>query len=93
MKQALLVLSLTLFLAFSVVSGNAAEVKAKASVDPAQVGEPISPFIYGQFIEHLGRCIYGGIWSEMLQDRKFYDAPALEPWELVGETPARHCLP
>jgi alpha-N-arabinofuranosidase len=90
MKQALLVLSLTLFLAFSVVSGNAAEVKAKASVDPAQVGEPISPFIYGQFIEHLGRCIYGGIWSEMLQDRKFYDAPALEPWELVGEATFTH---
>ncbi len=33
---------------------------------------PIHPFIYGQFIEHLGRCIYGGIWSEMLEDRKFY---------------------
>ena len=28
--------------------------------------------IYGQFIEHLGRCIYGGIWAEMLEDRKFY---------------------
>ena len=30
------------------------------------------PFIYGQFIEHMGRCIYGGIWAEMLEDRKFY---------------------
>ncbi len=35
-------------------------------------GAPINPFIYGQFIEHLGRCIYGGIWAEMLEDRKFY---------------------
>jgi alpha-L-arabinofuranosidase len=33
---------------------------------------PISPYVYGQFIEHLGRCIYGGIWAEMLEDRKFY---------------------
>jgi len=33
---------------------------------------PISPFVYGQFIEHLGRCIYGGIWAEMLEDRKFF---------------------
>jgi alpha-N-arabinofuranosidase len=32
----------------------------------------INPYIYGQFIEHLGRCIYGGIWAEMLEDRKFY---------------------
>ncbi len=37
-----------------------------------RTGEPMSPFIYGQFIEHLGRCIYGGIWAEMLEDRKFY---------------------
>ena len=39
---------------------------------PTKTGPPINPFIYGQFIEHLGRCIYGGIWAEMLEDRKFY---------------------
>ncbi len=42
------------------------------SIDAAQKGEPMSPLIYGQFIEHLGRCIYGGIWAEMLEDRKFH---------------------
>ncbi len=42
------------------------------TVDAGKTGEPISEFIYGQFIEHLGRCIYGGIWAEMLEDRKFY---------------------
>ncbi|MDW8310939.1 MAG: hypothetical protein RMK20_16325, partial [Verrucomicrobiales bacterium] len=41
-------------------------------IDATQVREPLSPLIYGQFIEHLGRCIYGGIWAEMLEDRKFY---------------------
>ncbi len=41
-------------------------------LDPAATATPINPFIYGQFIEHLGRCIYGGIWAEMLEDRKFY---------------------
>ncbi|MBL9129207.1 MAG: hypothetical protein JNL97_16275 [Verrucomicrobiales bacterium] len=41
-------------------------------VDAAQVREPLSPLVYSQFIEHLGRCIYGGIWAEMLEDRKFY---------------------
>ncbi len=35
-------------------------------------GAKINPFVYGQFIEHLGRCIYGGIWAEMLEDRKFF---------------------
>ena len=53
----------------------------RVSIDTTRTGEPISPYIYGQFIEHLGRCVYGGIWSEMLEDRKFYypvtgDAPA-----------------
>ncbi|MBN1846315.1 MAG: hypothetical protein JW810_11570 [Sedimentisphaerales bacterium] len=43
-----------------------------AAIDIGRTGEPISPYIYGQFIEHLGRCIYGGIWAEMLEDRKFY---------------------
>lgn len=42
------------------------------NLDTRKTGAPISPYIYGQFIEHLGRCIYGGIWAEMLEDRKFY---------------------
>ncbi|AOS46366.1 Intracellular exo-alpha-(1-_5)-L-arabinofuranosidase 1 [Lacunisphaera limnophila] len=49
---------------------RAAPIEVK--VDAAQTGAPINPFIYGQFIEHMGRCIYGGIWAEMLEDRKFY---------------------
>ncbi len=56
--------------------GAAATLARPAAVDvkldAAQTGQPISPYVYGQFIEHLGRCIYGGIWAEMLQDRKFY---------------------
>jgi len=70
------------------------------SVDAAKTGEPVSKYIYGQFIEHLGRCIYGGIWAEMLEDRKFYypvpaDGPiwkehkgagvlVASPWQVIG---------
>src|ERR1700740_1117883 len=50
--------------------GGAAPVHV--TINAAKAGPPINPFIYGQFIEHLGRCIYGGIWAEMLEDRKFY---------------------
>jgi len=45
---------------------------ASVTIDATKTGEPISKFVYGQFIEHLGRCIYGGIWAEMLEDRKFF---------------------
>jgi alpha-N-arabinofuranosidase len=52
-------------------------------------GSPINPFIYGQFIEHLGRCIYGGIWAEMLEDRKFYFPIGAEykPYHELTDTP------
>jgi len=58
------------------------KVDETVKIDVANVGEPINPFIYGQFIEHLGKCIYGGIWSEMLEDRKFYYPVTFEfnPW-------------
>jgi alpha-N-arabinofuranosidase len=47
-------------------------VPIHVTINVTKAGPPINPFIYGQFIEHLGRCIYGGIWAEMLEDRKFY---------------------
>jgi len=57
----------------------------KISIDAAKTGEPLSKYVYGQFIEHLGRCIYGGIWAEMLEDRKFwYDiTPKYDPYGTV----------
>lgn len=47
-------------------------MKATLKIDAKKTAEPISKYIYGQFIEHLGKCIYGGIWAEMIEDRKFY---------------------
>lgn len=38
--------------------------QATITVHPAKVTAAISPLIYGQFIEHLGRAIYGGIYDE-----------------------------
>jgi alpha-N-arabinofuranosidase len=71
------------------------------TIDAGKTGAPISEYIYGQFIEHLGRCIYGGIWAEMLEDRKFYfpiteeydpyrgtrAVPKDSPYAIVGASP------
>jgi alpha-N-arabinofuranosidase len=54
------------------------------TINAAKAGPPINPFIYGQFVEHLGRCIYGGIWAEMLEDRKFY-YPITEKYAPYGD--------
>ena len=66
-------------IAVLVASAGAATVEV--SIDAARTREPISKHIYGQFIEHLGRCIYGGMWAEMLEDRKFF-------YPIRGEAPA-----
>jgi alpha-N-arabinofuranosidase len=69
---------------------GAADVVDTVDIDAAVVGAPISPLLYGQFIEHIGHGIYGGIWAEMIEDRKFFypvtgEAPA---WEMF--TPGIH---
>lgn len=60
--------------------------KPYVTIDAGKTGEPISKYVYGQFIEHLGRCIYGGIWAEMLQDRKFFYAVDSKgsPWKWLA---------
>lgn len=78
MKKTLICIIIGLF-AFS--SGAIAAGDTQVTVDLNETKEPISKYIYGQFIEHLGRCIYGGIWAEMLEDRKFY-------YPVTGEAPA-----
>ncbi len=52
-----------------------------ATVDASKPGAPISPYVYGQFLEHAGSLIYSGLWSEMLDDRKFYYAVQPKPAE------------
>ena len=45
------------------LSFNAHAQNARIKIDPdRKIGE-ISPLIYGNFIEHLGRCVYGGIYD------------------------------
>ena len=50
-----------------------------ATIDASKTGTPISPYVYGQFLEHIGNLIYGILWSEMLDDRKFYYPVAPKP--------------
>ena len=37
-------------------------IKAHLKLFPGIEHHNISPYIYGQFIEHVGGCIYDGIW-------------------------------
>jgi alpha-N-arabinofuranosidase len=61
-----------LLLAFAVVMLGSGRGESTIDIDTSRHGAPISKYLYGQFIEHLGKSIYGGLWAEMLEDRKFY---------------------
>ncbi len=46
------------------VFASQSPLTASIRVDVARVRHPIHPNIYGSFIEHIGRIIYGGIYEE-----------------------------
>ncbi len=53
--------------------------------------DEISPLIYGEFLEHIPGCVYGVIWAELIEDRKFYYRPGeegLSPWRTEGSVAA-----
>jgi alpha-N-arabinofuranosidase len=72
-----------------------------ATIDAGAKGAPISPLIYGMFIEHAGSLLEQGFRAELLDDRKFYfpigeKAPArpgpfrfaARGWEPIGPATA-----
>lgn len=38
--------------------------QARIKIDIDRVISPVDPLVFGNFTEHLGRCIYGGIYDE-----------------------------
>ena len=62
-------------LAATIVSGLALSASAQPvvmTVDAGKPGAPISRYMYGFFTELTRNCYEGGLWSEMLGDRKFF---------------------
>ena len=58
---------------------------ADVTVDVAHPLHVVDRRIYGQHVEHFGRVIQGGLWAELLQNRKFYPidpdrSQVAEPW-------------
>ena len=57
MKKLFMSMAVALMLPISVLAQD-----VQLNVHPNQAKNVIPKEIYGQFAEHLGRCIYGGIW-------------------------------
>ena len=56
----------TLLFALLISTGSFAAGKADVVIRTDTSTATISRHIYGQFSEHLGQCIYGGIWVEYM---------------------------
>jgi alpha-N-arabinofuranosidase len=70
----------------------------QATIDASETGAPISKYLYGQFLEHIGGIVNNNTWAEMLDDRKFYfpinSHPPAEPSEPTWRrTVLRHWTP
>jgi len=68
-------------------NGAAEPPALKVNIDARQTASPVSPYEYGMFIEHIGSLIYRSLWSEMLDDRKFYFP--IKPDEPQSAAPAQ----
>ena len=77
----------TLELAAAQQNEAKAPQELKVQIDTRQTARPVSPYEYGMFIEHIGQLIYRSLWSEMLDDRKFFFP--IKPEEPHAAAPAQ----
>jgi len=42
------------------------------TINTQQTADPVSKYVFGSFIEHIGGTIYRSMWTELLDDRKFW---------------------
>ena len=74
---------------------------AKLTLDRDFVIGPIDPRLYGSFVEHLGRCVYGGLYEpghpaadedgpvSVARSRRTPDAPPVAVVAAPGADPSR----
>jgi alpha-N-arabinofuranosidase len=84
---AALLLGGTLASGFAQQNPPAPPQQLEVTIDVRQTARPVSPYEYGMFIEHIGALVYRSLWSEMLDDRKFYFP--VKPEEPPPATPAQ----
>jgi len=61
--------------------GSSASEPITAVIDVTQTGELIGPMMWGHFIENLSSYLEGGLWAELIGDRKFFYPVSNAPLE------------
>jgi alpha-N-arabinofuranosidase len=74
-----------------IVRAQPGPLRARVKIDTERVIGDIDPMIYGNFVEHLGRCIEGGIFEEgsQLSDARGYRKDVFEAARKLNVTQLR----
>jgi len=59
------------------IEGDQPRIEVFAS---QRAGDPISPYLFGEFTEHLGSNVYNGAWAQIL-DNTGFEPPRYFSWE------------
>jgi alpha-L-arabinofuranosidase len=84
------VLAAVILCPLSIAQGNPAQARIKIDTDRV-IGE-VHPHLFGNFAEHLGRCIYGGLYEEgsPLSDPDGYRKDVMQAVRDLGVTILRY---
>lgn len=66
--------------------------RAALFLDPSSAVGPVNPRIFGSFVEHLGRCVYTGIWEpdHPTADKDGFRQDVIELVKELGVTAIRY---
>lgn len=79
---------LSLVLVAAGLSAHAQQPQARIKIDTDRVIGQVHPHVFGNFAEHLGRCIYGGLYEEgsPLSDADGFRKDVMEAIKGLGVT-------
>ena len=65
-----------------------AQARARIKLDPERAIAEVHPHVFGNFVEHLGRCVYGGVFEEgsPLSDENGFRKDVMEATRGLGVT-------
>jgi alpha-N-arabinofuranosidase len=85
-------ITISAFIIALLVSGVAIAQNARIKIDLDRTIGEVDKKLYGNFVEHLGRCVYGGIYEENspLSDERGFRKDVLEAVKGLNVTIARY---
>lgn len=74
-----------LCLALLCLAGPGAAQGSRLTIDAAQPGVQVSPWLFGIFLEELNHAVDGGLYAELVRNRAFNEMAWPGNWSLVQE--------